>query len=211
MVVQHFSPEGFSRKRDWARQAHEIMDKLKLDYKKVSTFEFTNPPIIPGEVYIGKKALAKGAKNQKFKLFYIPPELLYEPEVSNDYLWGAFVPIKTHAASPYRHIEWKNMLVSPTAHTTRMSIPLRGMDINWIRENTSYIKEKIERSYPEYISLTELKILLRPIRFMNWMKEKPLSLNKETEIIEERAPPSPGRIPPHHEMTWDDIWKSYNK
>jgi hypothetical protein len=171
MVVQHFSPKGFSRKRDWARQAHEIMDKLKLDYKKASTFEFTNPPIVPGEVYIGKKATKEGAKNHKFKLFYIPPELLSEED---DYVWGVFVPIKTHAASPYRHIEWKNLLVAPASHTTRMSINLVDMDLNWIEDNTSYIREKIERSYPEYISLTELKTLLRPIKFINWMKERPL-------------------------------------
>ena len=56
-----------------------------------------------------------------------------------------------------------------------MSIPLEGMESgNWIKDNTSYIKQKIERSYPEYISLTELKTLLRPIKFINWMKERPL-------------------------------------
>ena len=164
MVVQHFSPKGFSRKRDWARHAHEIMDKLKLSNKKVSALKFTNPPIVPGEVYIGKKAL----KGHKFKLFYIPPDLLSE---EGDYVWAAFAPIRTqaHAWGPD---EW---YIPPyKSNTTRMSINLVDMDLNWIKDNTSYIKQKIERSYPEYISLTELKTLLRPIKFIKWMKEMPL-------------------------------------
>ena len=178
MVVQHFSPKGFSRKRDWARHAHEIMDKLKLNNKKVSALKFTNPPIVPGEVYIGKKALKGDGSNQhKFKLFYIPPDLLSE---EGDYVWAAFIPIRTQALDwpdskiqreGLPNLEW---YIPPSGYSTRMSINLVDMDLNWIKDNTSYIKQKIERSYPKYISLTELKTLLRPIKFINWMKEMPL-------------------------------------
>jgi hypothetical protein len=151
------------------------MDKLKLNNKKVSALKFTNPPIVPGEVYIGKKATKKGAKNHTFKLFYIPPELLSEED---DYVWAAFVPIRTEG-----HLFRDGWYIPPSGNSTRMSINLVDMDLNWIEDNTSYIREKIERSYPEYISLTELEKLLRPIKFINWMKELPLSQNKETEII----------------------------
>ena len=105
------------------------MDKLKLDYKKASTFEFTNPPIVPGEVYIGKKSPKSYRDKQKtikFKLFYIPPELLYEPEVSDDYVWGVFVPIKTHTAPPYRHREWKKPIGSPCLTHNKNVNTIRG-------------------------------------------------------------------------------------
>jgi len=194
MSVQHFPPYGFSRPYSWPRYAHEIMDKLKLNNKKVSALKFTNPPIVPGEVYIGKKATKEGAKNHKFKLFYIPPELLPEED---DYVWAAFVPIRTH----FNRRTW---YIAPDGKSTRRSINLQQMDLNWIENNTSYIREKIERIYPEYISLTELKKLLRPIKFINWMKELPLSQNKETEIIEERPPPSAYEPSLHDDDWWGD-------
>lgn len=208
MVVQHFSPVGFSRRKDWTRQAHEIMDKLKLDNKKFSEFKLTNPPIVPGEVYIGTKSQKLfPSKNNKFKLFYIPPKLIFEPE--NQFVWSVFVPILSNLPSPYKKKEGIRWKISPTAHTTRMSI--RGDDFrdNWIADNTSYIKEKIEKSYPQYISLTELKRLLRPTQFMNWMSERPLSPKEEPKITKEE--PKYNWHPTWNQTDWSKDMRPFNK
>jgi hypothetical protein len=69
------------------------------------------------------------------------------------------------------------------------------------------MSRRIAKSYPDYISLTQLKELLKPIQFMNWMWEKPLSPKEEPKITKEE-PKEPHWVP------WDrqyDMWSKYNK
>ncbi len=173
MVVQHFSPVGFSRS-NWPAEAQRIMSNLNLSYKKFSELEYPNPPIELGEVYIGYKR----GKNQ-LKLIYILPKPIWD---GKDEIWATFVRIYPPSQAPSwmdtANSEWRVGAGRPT----KMS--MLGFD-----PTISRMTKKIEISYPEYISLTELEKLLRPIKFINWMKERPLSQNKETEIIKEKPPP----------------------
>ena len=163
MVVQHFSPVGFSR-REWPEQARKIMSNLNLDSKKFSELVYTNTPIELGEVYLGFK---RGRK--EWKLIYILPKPIWEDD---DEIWATFVrffPPK----SPHNHTSQWLVGGAPT----KMSLGGFNPGVGWMTK-------KIEKSYPEYISLTQLKELLKPIQFMNWMWERPIS-PKEDKITKE--------------------------
>ena len=163
MVVQHFSPVGFSRS-NWPAEAQRIMSNLNLSSIKLSELEYPNPPIELGEVYIGYKR----GKNQ-LKLIYILPKPIWDGE---DKIWATFVRIY-----PPKHFtatsEWR-----VSGGPTKMSIS--GFD-----PTLSWMTKKIGTSYPEYISLTQLKELLKPIQFMNWMWERPISPKEEPKITKE--------------------------
>ena len=162
MVVQHFSPVGFSR-ASWPAQARKIMGDLNLDSKKLSELVYTNPSIELGEVYLGYQRAKK-----KWKLIYILPKHIWD---GDNKIWATFVrffpPKSPHNSS-------NSWLVggSPTKMSLDGDALERGMS------------RRIARSYPEYISLTQLKELLKPIQFMNWMWERPIS-PKEDKITKE--------------------------
>ncbi len=184
MVVQHFSPEVFTRHM-WPKQAQKIMSNLNLDSKTFSELVYTNTPIELGEVYLGYKR----GKNQ-WKLFYILPKPIWEGE---DVIWATFVRL-----FPPKHLyhqsDWR-----VTGGPTKMSVKELPPSENWMTG-------KIEKSYPEYISLTQLKELLKPIQFMNWMWERPISPKEEPKITKEEPKESWVNF-----ANWLDNWEPSNK
>ncbi len=182
MVVQHFSPVGFSRS-EWPEQARKIMSNLSLDSKKFSELVYTNTPIELGEVYLGFK---RGRK--EWKLIYILPKLIWD---GDDEIWATFVSIYP-PKSP--HNPFNSWMVSGAP--TKMSLGGFNPGVGWMTK-------KIEKSYPEYISLTQLKELLKPIQFMNWMWERPISPKEEPKITKEE----PKESGEHFEWPdWADKW-----
>ncbi len=195
MVVQHFSHVGFSRNK-WPAEAQKILDNLKLSYKKLSKLEYTNPPIELGEVYLGYKE-----SSNRWKLIYILPKPIYE---GDDKVWATFVRIYPPRYEMPPPPKW-SVGPGPTkmSVTSDMWNPFGAVSANWK-------KAKIEKSYPEYISLTQLKESLTPIQFMNWMWEKPLSPKEEPKITKEE--PEEPRGAPWDEHKWGkDSWEWIDK
>lgn len=186
MVVQHFSPVGFSRNQ-WPAQAEKIMENLNLSSKKLSELEYTNPPIELGEVYLGYKS-----RRKEWKLIYILPKPIWE---GDDEIWATFVrifPPKTLPKynQPSGTSEWY-----VAGAPTKMSIKDGDSDFgNYDHNINNRMSRRIAKSYPDYISLTQLKELLKPIQFMNWMWGKPLSPKEEPKITKEE-PKEPPWVP----------------
>ncbi len=193
MVVQHFSPVGFSRNK-WPAQAQKIIDNLNLSSIKLSELEYPNPPIELGEVYIGYKR----GKNQ-LKLIYILPKPIVDGiGDGEDKIWATFVRIYPPKSPPNPFNSWR-----VSGAPTKMSL-----NNPTFRATLSGMTEKIEKSYPQYISLTQLKELLKPIQFMNWMWERPISPKEEPKITKEEPKESGG----YYEWPeWGDKPNFWNK
>ena len=206
MVVQHFSHVGFSRNK-WPAEAQKILDNLKLSYKKLSKLEYTNPPIELGEVYLGYKE-----STNRWKLIYILPKPIFE---GDDKVWATFVRIYPPNHQEPNGAPWNETIFSHPPKRSVWGAPTRmsvtpDMWNPFDEVSTLWRKRKIEKSYPEYISLTQLKESLTPIQFMNWMWERPISPKEEPKITKEE--PEEPRGVPWDEHKWDkDSWEWINK
>jgi len=192
MVVQHFPPEDFSRS-EWPGQAQKIMDDLKLNHDDFTKIKYTNPPIVPGEVYLGRKYTPS---TSQIKLFYIPPNFISEASGEVWAMFGEIYPPKSFSPNSTRWVAG-----DIATKMTTIDNEIEG----WEKPTPADMKERIEKNFPEYISLTQLKKLFEPMQFMNWMSERPLSPKEEPKITKEE--PKEPTHPSQPKYAFDDIYR----
>jgi hypothetical protein len=204
-------PIASIRRIDFPEIAKQQLKEVKFNPQDEVKLDYDNPPLVPGELYLGKKV------SGELKLFYIPSKLIEEEK--DYYLWAIFYKIIPRHSIPTMEYSGSKSKATRMGFTSmdhyvdnmEQHYPYQSYDElkniivdTWIEDNIPLITQKIEKSYPWYISWSEIRKLKSPIKFMNWMKERPISPKEEPKITKEEPKESWVNF-----ANWLDNWETW--